>query len=99
MNTHHHLFIQEKKMLQIAACHIKDEIPSLGSLKLDRQSSEVTSLSMSVTMEIRPTPLEKGLLAECLKTKFSMQIEMEKERTEKVILDTNKLHYYYIREY
>ena len=74
-------------MSQIAACHIKDEIPSLGSLKLDRQSSEVTSLSMSVTMEIRPTPLTEGSQVECLKTEFPIHLEVEKEKTEKVILD------------
>ena len=74
-------------MSQIAACHIKDVIPSLGSLKLDRQSSEVTSLSMSVTMEIRPAPLSEGPQDKCLKTEFPIHVEIEKEKTEKVILD------------
>ena len=73
-------------MSQIAACHIKDEIPSLGSLKLDRQSSEVTSLSMSVTMAIRPPRSERSQ-EKCLKTEFPIHVEVEKEKTEKVILD------------
>ena len=73
-------------MSELAACHIKDKIPSLGSLKLDRQSSEVTSLSMSVTMEIRPETMSEGSQEKCLKTEFDIHVEIEKEKPEKVIL-------------